>query len=207
MAIRLIVGLGNPGPRYADTRHNAGAWFVSALARRFGISLKEESRFKGELGRGDVLGHDVRLLIPTTFMNRSGDAVGALARFFKVAAGEIVVAYDEMAFEPGVLRLKTGGGANGHNGIESVISGLGNDRGFHRLRIGVGHPGHKDRVTAYLTSVTTPAAERELIEGAFEVPAKTLELLLGGDIQKTMNLLHAPTVAPEAGTEDESGED
>ncbi len=204
MAIRLIVGLGNPGPRYADTRHNAGAWFVVSLARRFGISLQEENRFKGEVGRGNVLGHDLRLLVPTTFMNLSGEAVGALARFFKIGAEEILVAYDEMAFEPGVLRLKTGGGANGHNGIESVIAGLGNDRGFHRLRIGVGHPGHKDRVTAYLTSVTTPAAERDRIESAFEIPGAALELLLGGDVQKTMNLLHAP---PEAESVKKDGED
>ena len=197
MAIRLIVGLGNPGPRYADTRHNVGAWFVSGLARRFGVQLSPDSRFKGELGRGDLLGHDVRLLLPTTFMNLSGDSAGAVARFFKIEAGEILVAYDEMAFEPGVVRLKTGGGANGHNGIGSLIEGLGNDRGFHRLRIGVGHPGDRDRVTAYLTSVTPPARERELIEAGFELPDSILEQLLDGKIQKVMNWLHAPDPAAD----------
>ena len=134
MTIRLIAGLGNPGPRYADTRHNAGAWFVSGLARRFGVALKEESKFKGELGRGDVLGHDLRLLLPSTFMNLSGESVGSVARFFRIQPAEILIAYDEMAFEPGLVRLKTGGGDNGHNGIGSVIEGLGNERGFHRLR-------------------------------------------------------------------------
>ena len=205
MTIRLIVGLGNPGPRYADTRHNAGAWFVDALARRFGISLKEESRFKGEVGRGDVLGHDLRLLKPSTFMNLSGDSVGALVRFFKIDASEVLVAYDEMAFEPGVLRLKSGGGANGHNGIESVIAGLGGERSFHRLRIGVGHPGDRNRVTAYLTSVTTPADERASVEAALDLPEATLAPLLAGEFQQTMNLLHAPPPAPAA--ESESGED
>ena len=192
MAIRLIAGLGNPGPRYADTRHNVGVWFVERLARRFGISLAHESKFKGDLGRGDVLGHDLRLILPQTFMNLSGESVGPLARFFKIEPEEILVAYDEMAFEPGVLRLKTGGGANGHNGIKSVIDGLGSARGFHRLRIGVGHPGDKGRVTAYLTSISTPAEDRQLIEEAFELPEAVLSDLLDGRFQKVMNWLHAP---------------
>lgn len=198
MAIRLIAGLGNPGPRYADTRHNVGVWFVERLARRFGVKLVRENRFKGDVGRGEILGHDVRLLLPDTFMNLSGESVGALARFYRIEPAEMLVAHDEMAFEPGVMRLKTGGGANGHNGIASVIEGLANDRGFHRLRIGVGHPGDKDRVTAYLTSVTTPASERERIEAAFELPDGVLEDLLDGRLQKVMNWLHAPPAAGEA---------
>jgi len=192
VAIRLIAGLGNPGPRYADTRHNVGAWFVDRLARRFGVQLSGESRFKGDVGRASILGHDVRLLLPRTFMNLSGESVGALARFYRIEPAEILVAYDEMAFEPGVVRLKTGGGANGHNGILSVIEGLANDSGFHRLRIGVGHPGDRDRVTAYLTSVTTPADERARIEAAFEIPDDVLAGLLDGRFQKVMNWLHAP---------------
>lgn len=198
MAIRLIAGLGNPGPRYADTRHNVGAWFVAHLARRYGISLSVDTKFKGETGRGSVLGHDLRLLVPQTFMNLSGESVGALAHFFKIAPEEILVAYDEMAFEPGAMRLKTGGGANGHNGIRSVIDGLGSAPGFHRLRIGVGHPGDRDRVTAYLTSVTPPAAERQRIEDAFELPDAVLENLLDGKFQKVMNWLHAPDSSASA---------
>lgn len=192
MAIRLIAGLGNPGPRYADTRHNVGVWFVERLARRFGITLAHEPKFKGNVGRGDLLGHDLRLVLPQTFMNLSGESVGPLAHFFRIAPEEILVAYDEMAFEPGVIRLKTGGGANGHNGIKSVMEGLGNAPGFHRLRIGVGHPGDKERVTPYLTSVTTPTDERRLIEDAFELPEAVFEDLLDGNFQKVMNWLHAP---------------
>jgi PTH1 family peptidyl-tRNA hydrolase len=192
VAIRLIAGLGNPGDRYRDTRHNVGALLVEDLARRFGIALTEEPRFKGRLGRGTIAGHDVRLLIPSTFMNLSGESVGAVARFYKIAPEEILVAYDEMAFEPGVLRLRAGGGDNGHNGIRSVTAGLGNANGFLRLRIGVGHPGHKDAVTAYLTQTRMPQAEREIIERALTLDVETLSDLLGGELQKAMNRLHAP---------------
>ncbi len=196
VAVRLIAGLGNPGPRFEGTRHNVGAYFVEMLADRFGVALKEESRFKGLVGRGDVLGHDLRLLIPTTFMNRSGDAVGPLAAFYKVEPGAILVAYDEMAFEPGVVRLKSGGGDNGHNGIRSVVQGLGNQKGFLRLRIGVGHPGHADAVTPYLTGARMPAAERSLIESALELPEAVLADILAGNVQPAMNALHAPPPKP-----------
>lgn len=190
-AIRLIAGLGNPGPQYRHTRHNAGAEFVAALAERYGVPLSEEARFKGLIGRGMVAGQDVRLLIPLTYVNLSGDAVGAVARFYKLTPEEILVAYDEMAFEPGVLRLKSGGGDNGHNGIRSVIAGLGNQRGFQRLRIGVGHPGDRSRVTAYLTSVRMPETERSLMQRAFDLPESILRHLLGGDLQKAMTELHS----------------
>jgi peptidyl-tRNA hydrolase, PTH1 family len=191
-AIRLIAGLGNPGPRYERTRHNVGAEFVRALARRFGVALAEESRFKGLLGRGSVAGHDVRLLVPLTFVNLSGESVGAVARFYRIEAAELLVAYDEMAFMPGVVRLRTGGGDNGHNGVRSVIAGLGSDPDFHRLRIGVGHPGAKEAVTAYLTQVRMPEAERELVARACDLDEAVLADLLAGDIQKAMNRLHAP---------------
>jgi PTH1 family peptidyl-tRNA hydrolase len=169
-----------------------GAVLVEELARRFGIALTEEPRFKGRLGRGTIAGHDVRLLIPGTFMNLSGESVGAVARFYKLLPEEVLVAYDEMAFEPGVLRLRSGGGDNGHNGIRSVTAGLGNETGFHRLRIGVGHPGDKDAVTAYLTQTRMPQAERELVERALAIDTQTLATLLDGDVQKAMNRLHAP---------------
>ncbi len=205
-SIRLVVGLGNPGPRYEGTRHNVGAVFVRRLAERYAVPLKSESKFKGELGRGAVAGRDVRLLVPTTFMNLSGESVGAVARFFQIAPEEILVAYDEMAFEPGVLRLKVGGGANGHNGVESVIAGLGNRREFPRLRIGVGHPGSKSQVTAYLTSVRMPAPERERVAEVLEIGEATLAVLLDGELQAAMNALHAPGPAqtPAAqGTDEE----
>lgn len=198
-AIRLIAGLGNPGPQYQHTRHNAGAEFVATLADRYRIPLSDEPRFKGRLGRGNILGHDVRLLLPSTYMNLSGESVGAVARFYKLAPEEILICYDEVAFEPGVLRLKSGGGDNGHNGIRSVIAGLGNQRGFLRLRIGVGHPGDKSRVTAYLTSVRMPEAERRLLAEAFDIPDAVLAHLLAGDLQKAMTALHSRDVGAAPG--------
>jgi peptidyl-tRNA hydrolase, PTH1 family len=197
-SVRLIAGLGNPGPQYQHTRHNVGAEFVAALALRYGIALANDLKFKGLAGRGLVAGHDVRLLIPLTYVNLSGDAVGAMARFYKLEPEEILVAYDEMAFDPGVVRIRSGGGDNGHNGIRSVIAGLGNSRDFQRLRIGVGHPGDRSRVTAYLTSVRMPEAERRLMDEVYHIPEPVLAHLLGGELQKAMTLLH---------TKDESGDD
>lgn len=189
--IRLIVGLGNPGPRYADTRHNVGVRFVQALAARYGIAFVDATKFKGAVGRGTIAGVDLRLLIPDTYMNLSGESVGPLVHFYKIAPTEVVVAYDEVAFEPGVVRLKSGGGANGHNGIKSVAKGLGS-KDFHRLRIGVGHPGDKELMTSYLTSVTMPAVERELAEAACRLDADVVDSLVHGQMQAAMNALHKP---------------
>jgi len=189
-ALRLIVGLGNPGPRYEGTPHNVGADFVAALASRFRIALADEPKFKGRLGRGLMLGHDMRLLIPNTFMNLSGESVGAVATFFKFAPSEILVAHDEMAFEPGVLRLKRDGGHNGHNGLRDIIASLGNDAGFARLRIGVGHPGHKDRVSGYLTGAKMRGEDRALVRDALMLSDELLGLMCAGEFAKAMNVLH-----------------
>jgi PTH1 family peptidyl-tRNA hydrolase len=191
-AIRLIAGLGNPGSRYRHTRHNAGAEFVLELADRFAVSMTEQSRFKALLGRGEIYGQDVRMLVPLTYMNLSGDAVGAAARFYRIEPEQILIAYDEMAFEPGVVRLRSGGGDNGHNGVRSVIAGLGNVRMFQRLRIGVGHPGDRTQVTAFLTSVRMPEQERQLVARACNLSESVLRPLLAGDLQKAMTELHAP---------------
>ncbi|MFP6835593.1 MAG: aminoacyl-tRNA hydrolase [Pseudomonadales bacterium] len=198
--LRLIVGLGNPGPRYQSTRHNVGANFVAYLAQRFELQLAPDAKFKGYVGRGNIAGHDVRLLVPTTFMNLSGESVGALVGFYKFDVDEVLVAYDEMAFEPGVLRLKTGGGDNGHNGIRNLISGLGNARDFHRLRIGVGHPDDRSQVTAFLTSHRMPEAERKLIESSWQIDDALLGDVLAGNLEKAMNDLHS------SGSDDEEGE-
>ena len=195
MAIRLIAGLGNPGPRYARTRHNIGAVWLESLARRFGIELAEHRKFKGAFGRGDILGRDVRLLFPSTYVNLSGDAVGAAAKFYKVEPGEMLVAYDEVAFPVGICRLKDGGGHNGHNGLKSVIAALGNNQGFARLRIGVGHPGNTDEMVAYLTRVAMPAREREVATEAAALSDEVLDLVLEGNLQRAMNLFHAPVRA------------
>ena len=189
-ALRLIVGLGNPGPRYDGTPHNVGADFVEALAVRFRIAWTDEAKFKGRLGRGPILGHDMRLLIPNTFMNLSGESVGAVATFFKFAPAEILVVHDEMAFEPGVMRLKRDGGANGHNGLRDIIASLGNDAGFVRLRVGVGHPGHKDRVSGYLTGAKLRGEDRDKIRDAMAMPDELLGLICAGEFAKAMNVLH-----------------
>ncbi len=189
--IKLIAGLGNPGPAYAQTRHNIGADYVRHLAVHLGVSLAPEARFKAELARVSVDGEDLRLLVPQTYMNLSGQAVGALASFFKLTAAEILVVYDEMVFEPGQVRLKVGGGANGHNGLRSIIESLANDAGFVRLRIGVGHPGDRSKVTPFLTSVRMPAQERERIEARFADVDAVLPFLVRGEINKAMNVLHA----------------
>ncbi|MEM1230005.1 MAG: aminoacyl-tRNA hydrolase [Pseudomonadota bacterium] len=191
-SIAVIAGLGNPGSAYAHTRHNVGTWWVESLAERYRIPLKLETRFKAQIGRGWIAGTQVRLLVPTTFMNDSGEAVAALCRFYKIEPAQLLVAYDEMAFEPGQVRLRTGGSDNGHNGIRSIVSCLGNQKGFHRLRIGVGHPGHKSKVTAYLTSQRPPAEQRAAIEDAIDLPESVLRDLLAGEHQAAMNALHAP---------------
>ncbi len=189
--LRLIVGLGNPGPQFERTRHNVGALWVRELADRWGINLVPDAKFKGDIGRGIVAGQDVRLLLPGTFMNLSGDSVGSVVRFYKLDVEEVLVAYDEMAFEPGSVRLKQGGGDNGHHGLQSVRNGCGNMEGFHRLRIGVGHPGEKSRVTAYLTQVKMPQNEVELIVSALGIPDAVLTNMIKGDWQAAMNVLHA----------------
>ncbi len=190
-ALQLIVGLGNPGPRYDKTRHNIGAVWVRKLAQRYGVPLAAEKKFKGEMGYGLVGGVYLRLLLPSTFMNNSGESVGALARYYKIPVTDILVAYDEMAFEPGVVRLKNGGGDNGHNGLKSIRAACGNDGGFHRLRIGVGHPGDKNLVTAYLTQHTMPAAERGLAEQAADLSESVMQDVVTMNWQAAMNVLHA----------------
>ena len=196
-ALRLIAGLGNPGPRYDGTPHNVGAEFVDAIAGRYRIALVDEPRFKGRLGRGTIHGHDVRLLIPKTFMNLSGESVGAVATFYKIAPPEILIAHDEMAFELGVLRLKKGGGHNGHNGVRDIVEALGNDASFNRLRIGVGHPGDRDRVSGYLTDAKMRADDRAKVHQALQLSEELIALIVAGELGKAMNILHT------AGNEDD----
>ena len=192
MPVRLIAGLGNPGPRYARTRHNVGARWLEALAMRFGAPLAAQRKFKGLAGRASLLGREAWLLLPTTYMNLSGESVGALARFYKIAPEEILIAYDEVAFPVGVSRLKSGGGHNGHNGVKSVIASLGNERGFARLRIGIGHPQDAALMVGYLTGVAMPPAEQVAAEQSARLCDQALGLVLDGDMQQAMNVFHAP---------------
>ncbi|WP_322520444.1 aminoacyl-tRNA hydrolase [Guyparkeria halophila] len=162
MSIKLIVGLGNPGQKYDTTRHNAGFWAVDAIAATLGGQWAEERKFKGAVTRVMVDGVDLRLLRPDTFMNRSGQSVGPLAQFFKIAPEEILVIHDELDLPPGRMRLKCGGGHGGHNGLKDIQAALGS-ADFWRLRIGVGHPGHRDAVVGYVLT-NPPPDERRLIE-------------------------------------------
>ena len=189
--IRLIAGLGNPGPRYRDTPHNVGARWVEALAERFGVPLSERGRFKGHVGRGELLGREVLLLVPSTYMNLSGESVGPLAHYYRVEPPEILVAHDEVDFPLGVTRLKVGGRRATHNGIASVAQGLGNRSDFVRLRIGVGHPG-RSRMVGFLTGSRLSPENRVLIGDSAAMDDAVLGLVLDGAWQKAMNRFHAP---------------
>jgi PTH1 family peptidyl-tRNA hydrolase len=191
-SIRLIVGLGNPGDAYRGTRHNAGADFVSALARRHGATLAADSKFFGDTARVTVDGHDLRLLVPTTWMNRSGKAVAALATFYKIAPAETLIAHDELDIPAGCARFKRGGGHGGHNGLRDIIPALGNDSDFYRLRIGIGHPGSAAAVSGYVLG-RAPAAEATRTEAAIEAALDALPLLLAGDLVKAQTQLHSFT--------------
>ncbi len=188
--IKLIAGLGNPGSEYRGTRHNAGADFIAALARQCGANLQTETKFHGITSRITLAGHDLRLLIPTTFMNRSGQAVAAMATFYKVAVEDILIAHDELDIPAGQARFKQGGGHGGHNGLRDIVPALGNQKGFQRLRIGIGHPGHASKVSAYVLS--KPAAEdRRRIDDSIEEAIAALPLLLDGDATRAMTRLHS----------------
>ena len=196
--IQIVAGLGNPGKRYEDTRHNAGFWFVDLLARRYGAVFKEERRFQGELARIDVEGRELRLLKPATFMNRSGAAIRSLCAYLKVPPEAVMVAHDDLDLPMGVARLKRGGGAGGHNGLRDVIAHLG--REFFRLRIGVGHPGHHNEVIDYV--LTRPGREEEQsIRAAIEEAADVMPILLGEGEQRAMTRLHTRSAGGENGGE------
>jgi PTH1 family peptidyl-tRNA hydrolase len=188
--IKLIVGLGNPGGEYRGTRHNAGADFVEQLARDTGAELRSEAKFFGLAGQTTVNSHSLRLLIPTTFMNRSGKAVAAIATFYKITPQEILIAHDELDIQPGTARFKRGGGHGGHNGLRDIIPALGNNRDFYRLRIGIGHPGHASKVSGYVLS-QPGAADRDRIDASIEEAVRSLPLLLDGDDVKAMTRLHS----------------
>jgi PTH1 family peptidyl-tRNA hydrolase len=186
--IQLIVGLGNPGQQYERTRHNAGFWFIDAIARTHGINLKSENKFHGEVGKGRIDGEEVWLLKPMTFMNKSGQGIAALARFYKIDAENILIAHDELDLAPGTVRLKKGGGHGGHNGLRDTVAQLGTKE-FQRLRLGIGHPGHASQVSGYVLS-KAPAIDQALTEGAIDKALDSLSLIVSGDLQKAMNQLH-----------------
>ena len=192
--IELIVGLGNPGRQYEDTRHNAGAWFVERLARQHNANLSNDTKYNALIGRATINGHDIRFLIPTTYMNVSGQAVAPFANFFKIPPERILVAHDELDLPPGVAKLKQGGGHGGHNGLRDIISKLGNNKKFARLRIGIGHPGSADKVSGFVLG-KAPAKEQQFIDDAIDEALRIMPDLLGGNANKAMNRLHSFTAS------------
>ena len=183
----LIAGLGNPGPDYAATRHNAGFWFADAVAERFKGSFRTESKFFGETARVRIEGIDVLLLKPGTFMNRSGQAVQALAGFFKIAPESVLVAHDELDMPAGQMRLKLGGGHGGHNGLRDIHKPLG--PGYRRLRVGIGHPGDKNLVLNYVLARPSKADE-QLIRTGIDHAVNVLPVWLSQSWDKALQQLH-----------------
>jgi len=190
MTIKLIAGLGNPGPEYTKTRHNAGVWFVEELAQRNNISLRPEKKYSGLYGKGLIGNELVHLLIPTTFMNRSGQAVAPLANFFRISVDNILIAHDELDMLPGSVKIKQGGGHGGHNGLKDIIDRMANNRDFYRLRIGIGHPGHRDKVTGHVLG-KAPQNEQSLIEQAIDEATRCFDIWQIDGLKSAQQRLHA----------------
>jgi len=187
--IQLIVGLGNPGPEYQNTRHNAGAWFVEALAKNHNCQLKLENKFFGYTGRVSINGQDIRLLIPTTYMNKSGQAVGAILNFYRIPVENMLVAFDELDLPPGIAKFKVGGSSS-QNGIRDIVSKLANNKDFLRLRIGIGHPGDKNKVTGHVLGKAS-SEDQILLDSAVDEALRCTEILLKDDLKTAMNRLHS----------------
>ena len=193
--IRLLVGLGNPGPEYEATRHNAGFWFIDEVARQLRVNLSPERSYFGLSARVNRSEGPVWLLQPMTFMNLSGKSVAALARFFKIAPNEILVAHDELDLLPGQVKIKLGGSPAGHNGLKDIQAQLGS-ADFWRLRLGIGHPGVKAEVINYV--LRKPITEqREAIDKSIEQSIRALDLLLAGNMEHAMMKIHAKPPRPK----------
>lgn len=187
-SVQLIVGLGNPGEQYDQTRHNAGFWFVDEVARQCQAVFRPETKFLGEVTKVDIQGHQAWLLKPTTFMNRSGQSIQALAKFYRIQPDQILVVHDELDLPVGVAKLKTGGGHGGHNGLRDTVSAL-STPAFHRLRIGIGHPGDRHQVVNYVLK-NPSKQDRQQIDDAIYQASHVLPDILAGDLAKAMNQLH-----------------
>lgn len=188
-AIQLIVGLGNPGAEYEPTRHNAGFWFVDELVRHCQQSFRAEARFHSDVARCLLQGAECRLQKPQTYMNRSGQAVRALMQFFRIPVDQILIVHDELDLPAGTVKLKLGGGHGGHNGLRDLISHL-DSREFYRLRIGIGHPGHKDQVVDYVLK-QPGKQDRQLIDTAIQAALDVMPAVISGQVEKAMHKLHS----------------
>ena len=190
-ALQIIVGLGNPGPEHLLTRHNAGFWFVDALARGQGAQFRSHSRYHGEICRAEVGGRELVLLKPHTYMNRSGLAVRALLDYLKAPVGELLVVHDELDLPPGTARFKQGGGHGGHNGLRDTITHCGAD--FWRLRLGIGHPGDRSEVIDYVLQ-RAPRTDEDAVLGSIEASLDALPVFVRDGAEKAMKQLHSKSV-------------
>lgn len=186
--VQCIVGLGNPGSEYETTRHNAGAWFLQRLASAHGVTLKNEKKFQGMHATLRIDDHNCQLLLPTTFMNCSGQSLQALLKFYKIPLDAVLVAHDELDLPPGSAKLKIGGGHAGHNGLRDIINKCGGN-GFVRLRLGIGHPGNKKLVHDYVLHKPSNADKLKILE-AVEDGLAQVPYLLDGEIERAMTRLH-----------------
>ena len=189
-SLRLIVGLGNPGGEHLRTRHNAGFWFADALAQREGARFGTESKLRGETAKVVIGGQPLWLLKPTTFMNASGASVGAALRYWKIAPEEMLVAHDDLDLPPGAARLKFDGGHGGQNGLRDLFAHVGHGQ-FHRLRLGIGHPGHKDHVLGWVLGRPS-ATDEDAIIAAVARSLDALPLIVAGRFNEAMTRLHTP---------------
>ncbi len=187
--LKVIVGLGNPGSKYTETRHNAGFWFIEEVARKYSAVFRPDKKFFAEVAKISIEGKDIWLLKPATFMNRSGHAVQSLLSFYRIMADQLLVVHDEIDLPPGTAKLKTGGGHGGHNGLRDIISQLGSQN-FHRLRIGVGHPGSKDQVVDYVLH-NASRDDRILIDRDIDDAVGVLPDLASGAFEQAMQALHS----------------
>ncbi len=193
--IRLLVGLGNPGPEYSSTRHNAGFWWLDQAAHKLSVSLRPERSHRGLVGRFNGAGGAVLLLAPTTFMNLSGEAVASVARYFKIEPAQILVVHDDLDLAPGHMKLKFGGGHGGHNGLRDIHSQLATPD-YWRLRLGIGHPGVKSEVVDYVLR-DPRTEEREAVGKCIEQSLGALDPLLGGDMARATMMIHAKPARPK----------
>ena len=193
--IKLFVGLGNPGPEYEHTRHNAGFWWIDELARKLGVSLRDERAYHGEMVRANIAGQTVWLLKPQTFMNLSGKSIAALARFYKIAPEEVLVVHDELDLDPGHAKLKQGGSHAGHNGLRDTHAQLGTDQ-YWRLRLGIGHPGHREQVVSWVLG-KPPQEQREAIDICIERTVKAFDKLVDGDMPAATRVVHNNPAKPK----------
>ncbi len=196
--LSLIVGIGNPGSQYAETRHNVGVWFVQRLADRFGGVFREEKKFFGATCSINVADQEVRLLVPSTFMNESGKSVGALVNFYRIPHQRMLVAHDELDLATGVIRIKQGGGLAGHNGLRDISRCLAGSQEYNRLRIGVGHPGMKDAVTGHVLGKAS-SEDRRIIDACIDEAINVLPLVVEGAWQRAMNELHTFRASSDEG--------